>query len=53
MEQVIFLKTMISLLKAKEILCKNGNKYTDEELRKILRFLHLLAEINVEQFLEQ
>jgi len=43
---------MISLLKAKEILCKNGDKYTDEEVRKIIRFLNLLAEINVEQFLK-
>src|SRR4030042_2517308 len=47
-EQVFFLKTMISLLKAKEILCKNGDKYTDEEVRKIIRFINLLAEINVE-----
>jgi hypothetical protein len=43
---------MISLVKAKEILCKDGDKYTDDEVKKIKRFLLQLAEINVEQFLK-
>jgi hypothetical protein len=39
-------------VKAKEILCRNGHKYTDDEIKKIRRFLLQLAEINVEQFLK-
>jgi hypothetical protein len=41
---------VISTEKAKKILRKNGNKFTDEEIEKIIRFLLQLAEINVEHY---
>jgi hypothetical protein len=44
---------MITLLKAKEILCKDGKKFSESEVKKIIKFLLELAEINVEQFLKQ
>ena len=44
---------MISIVKAKEILCKNGDKYTDEEIKMIRSFLQQLAETNVEQYRKQ
>jgi len=44
---------MIPIVKAKEILCKNDKKFSDSEVKKIVQFLLELAEINVEQFLEQ
>ena len=44
---------MISIVKTKEILCKNGDEYTDEEIKKIRRFLQQLAETNVEQYQKQ
>lgn len=44
---------MISIIKAKEILCKYGDEYTDEEIKKIRRFLQQLAETNVEKYRKQ
>jgi len=44
---------VISIENAKKILCKNGNKFTDVEVRKIKNYLLQLAEINVEHFLKQ
>jgi DNA-directed RNA polymerase subunit F len=38
----------ISLKEAKQILNRNGNAYSDEEVKKILEYLHALAELEVE-----
>ena len=40
----------ISVFKCKEILNKNGNKYTDEEIKEIRDFLYVLVDINKEQY---
>lgn len=37
----------ISLTEAKRILNRNGNAYSDEEVKKIVDYLYLLAELQV------
>lgn len=38
----------ISLKEAKGILNRNGNAYSDEEVKKIVDYLYVLAELEVE-----
>jgi hypothetical protein len=41
---------MISLELCKKILCKNGKKYTDEQIKQIREYLYQLAKIDIENF---
>ena len=41
-------RTMISLTEAKKILNKGERKYTDEEVKEILRTLATMAELQIE-----
>lgn len=38
----------VSLSEAKRILNRNGNAYSDEEVKKIVDYLYALAELEVE-----
>lgn len=41
---------MLSLEECKRILNTKDQKYTDEEIQKIINFLYQLAKVDVEQF---
>ena len=41
---------MLSLQQCKDILCKNGNKYSENEIQEFRSILFKLAEINYETF---
>ncbi len=43
----------VSFAKCKEILNKNGNNYTDEEIMRINEFLDILVEIDYHQFIKK
>ncbi len=46
-------KDGLSLEKCSEILNKNGNNYSPEEVKKISNFLDLLVEIDCKNFIKE
>lgn len=46
-------KCCISIAEAKKILRKNSNTYSNEEVKKIVDFLHAFSELSVEHLENQ
>ena len=46
-------KTLLSFEECKEILNRNGNYYTNEEITQISDFLDILVEIDCRQFIKK
>lgn len=46
-------KALLSFEKCKEILNRNGNHYTNEEITQISDFLDILVEIDCRQFIKK
>jgi hypothetical protein len=44
-------KWKVSLTEARKILNKNGEKYSDEDIARIIDFLQILAELDYQIFL--
>ena len=47
-----FIHPKVSIKEAREILCKDGEEYTDDDIKHILSFLTALAEIDYRHFQE-